>query len=156
MMLLFVMFSRMRWEDDQVRMTSLETSEDTRALKTRCVHGSGCVPRPSPLAKTLMRNFKAQRRGTLFGAEHTPDEYDLNKDWPASMVVDRCCCATWRWICSTVSSFLLFVCVSHFSVHVFVCSVRDTTAQVFDSKQHVVKRFKLSFLDDKFDLSNAI
>ena len=34
----------MRWEDDEVRMTSLETSEDTRALKTRSVHGGGYVP----------------------------------------------------------------------------------------------------------------
>ena len=29
----------MRWEDDEVRMTSLKTSEDTRALETRSVHG---------------------------------------------------------------------------------------------------------------------
>ena len=34
----------MRWEDDEVRMTSLETREDTRALKTRSVHGGGYVP----------------------------------------------------------------------------------------------------------------
>ena len=36
--------TRMRWEDDEVRMTSLKTSEDTRALETRSVHGGGYVP----------------------------------------------------------------------------------------------------------------
>ena len=36
----------MRWEDDEVRMTSLKTSEDTRALETRSVHGGGYVPHP--------------------------------------------------------------------------------------------------------------
>ena len=35
--------TRMRWEDDQVRMTSLMTSEDTRALETGSVHGGGYV-----------------------------------------------------------------------------------------------------------------
>ena len=40
----------MRWEDDEVRMTSLKTSEDTRALETRSVHGGGYVPQKLPFA----------------------------------------------------------------------------------------------------------
>ena len=49
---------------------------------------------PSPLAEGPAQNFKAQRQGTLFGADHTPDEYDLHKEWSASMAVDMDCCAT--------------------------------------------------------------
>ena len=64
--------TRMRWEVDQVSMTSLETSEDTRALKTGSVHGGGYVHTPSDPAlwlkvqlEALVRNFKAKRSSVL-------------------------------------------------------------------------------------------
>ena len=55
--------TRTRWEDDQVRMTSLETSEDTRAMKTGMhLEVDMLTPPlgPSPLAEGLAQNSYAQ------------------------------------------------------------------------------------------------
>ena len=54
---------------------------------------------PSPLAEGPAQNSYAQHqsattRHALRCRSHTPDEYDLHKDWSASMAVDMDCCAT--------------------------------------------------------------